>query len=109
MNPLDASGFFFAPRGRAAQTVRGCGIASRIKWRGARVAGALRPAPAPGAERVLILKLIAGAVLGGLAGLWLSRARVCGAGQCRARPNRLASLVACAALGAAIAYALAGR
>ena len=54
-------------------------------------------------------KVLLGALLGGAVGVLLGRARVCSSRTCNVKVNLVASIVACAAFGAAAAYYLASR
>lgn len=51
-------------------------------------------------------KLALGAVVGAVLGFFLGRAKVCSAQQCQSRGNLAFTMVACALVGAAVAYHL---
>jgi hypothetical protein len=53
---------------------------------------------------MLIPKIIAGAVLGAVAGFLLGRAKTCSSAQCSTRVNLVFAILACAAAGAALAW-----
>lgn len=53
---------------------------------------------------MLISKIVAGAVLGGVVGLLLGRAKTCSSEQCHSRVRLLYSILACAVAGAALAW-----
>ncbi len=56
---------------------------------------------------MLAVKILIGALLGAAAGVLLGKMRVCSGGQCSVSNNLIASIIACAIFGAAVAYALA--
>jgi hypothetical protein len=51
-----------------------------------------------------VLKILAGAAVGAVAGWLMSRSPVCASGQCQARSNRWLSLAAGIVFGAAAGY-----
>ena len=53
---------------------------------------------------MLIAKLALGAVIGGVLGFFMGRAKVCSAAQCQTRGNMMFTIIACAVVGAAVAY-----
>lgn len=53
---------------------------------------------------MLVVKIIAGVLIGGTLGVFMGQAKVCGSGQCSAKPNLIASIIAGAIFGAAVAY-----
>ncbi len=55
-------------------------------------------------RKLFSLKIIAGAMIGGVFGVLTGRASVCGAEKCNAKVNLVASIVAGAVFGAAVAY-----
>ena len=54
------------------------------------------------------MRILTGALAGGLLGALLGRSRACHAGQCNLRVNRAAGILAGAVFGAALAFYLAG-
>ncbi len=58
---------------------------------------------------MLAFKIIAGVLAGGALGLLLGRARVCGTTQCNVKINLIASILAGAVFGAAVAFYFATR
>jgi hypothetical protein len=52
---------------------------------------------------MLWTRILAGAVVGAFAGYLMSRSPACGGGKCAARPPRIATILAGAVFGAAIA------
>jgi hypothetical protein len=48
-------------------------------------------------------KILAGAVVGAFGGYLMSRSPACGSGKCATRPPRIATILAAAVFGAAIA------
>ncbi len=58
---------------------------------------------------MLWAKIVAGAMVGAAFGLLAGRARVCSSETCHARANLLASVIAGAVFGAAVAYYLASK
>lgn len=55
-----------------------------------------------------LLTLLGGAVLGGAAGYFLTRIRLCAAGACHSRASKVFSILAGAVFGAAVARYFAG-
>jgi hypothetical protein len=54
----------------------------------------------------LAAKMAAGAVVGGLVGLLIGRARACSSEACNVHPNVMLAILGGAFFGAAVAYAL---
>lgn len=57
----------------------------------------------------LAAKLLAGAIVGGLLGLLIARARACSSEACHVRANLIFSVVAGAVFGAAVAWYFVSR
>jgi len=58
---------------------------------------------------MLWAQVSAGAMLGGLVGVLFARGRLCGGGRCNVKGRMITHVIAFAVLGAAVAYAIAGR
>jgi len=58
---------------------------------------------------MLWAQILAGAMLGGVVGVLFARGRLCGGGRCNVKGKMIAHVIAFAVLGAAVAFAIAGR
>jgi hypothetical protein len=57
----------------------------------------------------LVVKVLAGGVMGGLLGFLVGRSTICSGAHCRSRGRMIFSIVGCAIFGAALAWHLSVR